>query len=45
VRKAAFSKPLDISMIRDTLKKKKVSLNDYIITTAALAASQIAEKA
>jgi hypothetical protein len=39
VRKAAFSKPLKIDVIRETLKKNKISLNDYLITTATLALS------
>ena len=42
VRKAAFSKALDISVLKDKLKKKKVSINDYIVVVAALAAAQIA---
>lgn len=39
VRKAAFSKALDMTVIRDKLKKKKVSINDYIVVVASLAAS------
>lgn len=41
VRKAAISKPLDISQIRDVLKKNRISLNDYIIVSASLALSKI----
>jgi hypothetical protein len=42
VRKVAFSRPLDISDLREQLKKKKISLNDFIFVTAQLAMSQIA---
>ena len=41
VRKVAISKPLDISCIKEVLKKHKVSLNDYIIVSASLALSKI----
>lgn len=33
-RKAAFSKSMDISVLRDQLKKKQTSLNNYIIVCA-----------
>jgi len=39
----AFSAPLDISGAREKLRKQKSSINDYIIATATLALSQIAE--
>lgn len=42
VRKVAISKPLDISLLRETLKKKKISMTDYIVVSAQLALSQIA---
>jgi hypothetical protein len=38
-RKVAFSKPLEITLIKEKLKKKKISLNDYILVTAQLALS------
>lgn len=44
-RKAAISRRLDITALRDKLKKKKVSLNDYLLTCSTLAASQIANEA
>ena len=33
-RKVAVSKPLEITLLREALKKKRVSLNDYIIVAA-----------
>jgi hypothetical protein len=45
VRKVTFSKPLDISEAREKLRKQKSSINDYIIATATLALSQIAQSA
>jgi hypothetical protein len=36
-RKVAFSKPLEIGELKDVLKKRKISLNDYICVTAQLA--------
>jgi hypothetical protein len=36
-KKVAFSKPLEIGELRDVLKKKKISLNNYICVTAQLA--------
>jgi hypothetical protein len=41
IRKAAISRPLDISKLRQELKSQKVSLNDYIICAANLALSRI----
>lgn len=41
MKKAAISKPLNIIEIRDVLKKKKISLNDYIVVSASLALSKI----
>jgi hypothetical protein len=41
-KKVAFSKPLEIGELRDVLKKKKISLNNYICVTAQLALAQIA---
>lgn len=45
IRKVAFSEPLDISEAREKLRKQKSSINDYIIATATLALSQIAQSA
>ena len=42
-RKVTVSKPLDITHLRDALKKKGVTLTDYIIVTSQLALSKIAK--
>ena len=42
-RKVTVSKPLDITHLRDALKKKDVTLTDYIIVTSQLALSKIAK--
>lgn len=39
----AVSEPLQITDLRETLKMKRVSLNDYIIVTAQLALARIAK--
>jgi len=41
-RKVAVGNCIDISEVKDALKKKKVSINDYILVASSLAMSQIA---
>jgi hypothetical protein len=38
-RKFAVSRPLDLNLIKEKLKLKKVSLNDYLTTSVTLALS------
>lgn len=40
-RKAAVSKPLDITVLKDKLKSRKISINDYIMSVSCLALSQL----
>ena len=41
-RKVAIGNCLDMAEIKDALKKKKCSINDYIVVSVSLAMSQLA---